>query len=344
MKRSFWKKGALTAGAAFVLVTAASPASAHWLYEDIDGVPWAQESLINTSQMHVIDGVSEKTFDPDAKVTGIQFVKMAVMANDPSYEPNLGGYAAWYGAYWNQAQAKIGLVDEAYRNTMLDPASRLDIVRIVSKLIRPEWRFKSVPDEEAVALCVKEGILQGRAEGDLALDAPITRAEAAVLIDRVMEKTGKYGQRFDKPVVGVEAGAFVLNGLRLGQKAEDVSALLGTPFLKGQDELDGDDAEEYKNFYVAYYEGKTSGIMYKAVEEKLQSGEVELPGVAVFKGFGSTYYYLEPSEEILMVKDRNTYLGFADGNFYFHVNNGGIRPYNEAARQLSGLFGKNRNK
>ncbi|MCY9589002.1 S-layer homology domain-containing protein [Paenibacillus chitinolyticus] len=344
MKRSFWKKSALAAGTALVLVTAASPASAHWLYEDIDGVPWAQDSLISTSQMRVIDGVSEKTFDPGAKVTGIQFVKMAVMANDPSYEPDLGSYAAWYGAYLNKAQAEIGLVDEAFQKTMLDPASRLEIVRVVSKLIQPEWRFKSVPDEDAVALCVKEGILQGRAEGDLALEAPVTRAEAAVLIDRVMEKTGKYGKRFDKPVVGVEGGAFVLNGLYLGQKAEEVTAILGTPFLKGQDELDGDAAEEYKNFYIAYYEGNASRIMYKAVDEKLQSGDVELPGAAVFKGFDSTYYYLEQSEEILMVKDQSTYLGFADGNFYFHVDNGGIQPYNEAARKLNDLFEKHKNK
>ncbi|MFS0836829.1 S-layer homology domain-containing protein [Paenibacillus sp. 1P03SA] len=344
MKRSFWKKGALSAGTAFMLVMAASPAAAHWLYEDIDGVPWAQDSLISTSQMHVIDGVSDKIFDPGAKVTGVQFVKMAVMANDPSYKPDLAGYSAWYGAYLDQAKTKLGLVDEAFEKTMLNPASRLEIVRMVSKLIEPEWRFKSVPDKDAVALSVKEGILQGRAEGDLALEAPVTRAEAAVLIDRVMEKTGKYGKRFDEPVVGVEAGAFVLNGLRLKQKTEDVSAILGTPFLQGRDELDGDIGDEYKNFYITYYEGKTSKIMYKAIDEKLRSGDVELAGAAVFKGFDTTYYYLEQSEQILMVKDQNTYLGFADGNFYFHVDNGGIQPYNEAAGKLHDLFEKHKNK
>nr|WP_081890348.1 S-layer homology domain-containing protein [Paenibacillus tyrfis] len=38
------------------------------MFQDIDNVTWAQNSIINAYQMQVVDGVSEDRFDPGSSV------------------------------------------------------------------------------------------------------------------------------------------------------------------------------------------------------------------------------------------------------------------------------------
>ncbi|WP_088833678.1 S-layer homology domain-containing protein [Paenibacillus tyrfis] len=68
------KKAILTlAGCGILRCSFSSGTQAHWLFQDIDNVTWAQNSIINAYQMQVVDGVSEDRFDPgssDTQTTG----------------------------------------------------------------------------------------------------------------------------------------------------------------------------------------------------------------------------------------------------------------------------------
>ncbi|MEC0246837.1 hypothetical protein P4H65_13665 [Paenibacillus chitinolyticus] len=215
---------------------------------------------------------------------------------------------------------------------MNKPISRLELARIVSRMIDPSLRSKPVDDKTAADVSRKNGILQGRTDTDLALDPYLTRAEAAVIIDRLFEKNGSYGQRHDTLLVKAENGKFILNGLAVGQAADEVHALLGKPFATGQDEADGNPQEIYKNFVVTYYEGKASRITFKAADDDLLKAKKDLSGAAVFRNADTSFYYFPASGELLTATDSTVYVRKDNKNFPSYVQGGELKAVNEAAK------------
>jgi hypothetical protein len=315
-------------------------AQAHWLFPDIDEVPWAQNSIINAYQMKIIEGEEDGGFHPQNNVSRAQFVKMIVRAENANFNTNPIEIATWYSPFLTEA-TRIGIMENALKdNKYDDPITRLEIARMVSRFLDTSLRFKKVEDEMAVSICTQSGILQGRENGNLSLDQPVSRAEAAVIIDRLLQKNGGYGKTFDTLLVNVENNAISLNGLTLGMHKTEVQAILGKPFHQGESELDGTLFEEYKNFIVDYSGDQVARIMYKAIATDLKDGSKNMEEIAVFKGFNTIYYYLDQSKQLFMIKDQASFLRLSDNNFYFHIKEGGIEPINNTAKGLEHLFKK----
>jgi len=322
---------ALTAGGV-LLLSLSSTTQAHWLFKDTDQVAWAQDSIINAYQMNVIDGMADHEFAPQSQVTWAQFIKMVVMTDNPAFTAGSAGGGSWWQPYVTEAQQTKGFIDAGMKpENMNKPISRLELARIVSRVIEPSLRFKPVADKTAADVSRKNGILQGRTDTDLALDQNLTRAEAAVIIDRLFEKNGKYGKRHDTLQVRAENGKFILNGLAVGQTADEVHALLGKPFATGEDEADGNPQEIYKNFVVTYYEGKVSRVTFKAADNDLLQAKKDLGGAAVFRNADTSFYYFPATAELLTAADSSVYVRKDSKNFPSYVKGGELKAMNEAA-------------
>ncbi|WP_010269233.1 S-layer homology domain-containing protein [Paenibacillus senegalensis] len=332
MKR-FWKTSAIAAGiTGFLFAAAPEHAHAHWLFDDIDRVPWAESSIINSYQMEVIDGMEERLFYPNESVTAAQFVKMSVQVLEPSSQTEFANYSGpWWEPYVEEA-VNLGIF-AGDGSAVHEPMTRLDIAHIAAKVVNEELRFTTLKDLDAVNEVTSKGILQGRSKDDLALDEVLTRAEAAVVIDRLMSYLDLYGTSLGPLKITVQAGDYLdLNGLNLGMSRQEVQAVLGEPIRTAYDMYEMD---IYKEVYVNYDKDKVVSIIYKAFDPALDRGEAELAEVAaLFEGFDTTYYYLQASEQLLMSKDNKIFIGKADGNFYFHIRDGGIAPKNAKARAL----------
>jgi hypothetical protein len=205
---------------------------------------------------------------------------MIVRTENPTFNSkNPIEAATWYTPFITEATKTMGIMEDALlENKYDDPITRMEIARMVSRFLDTSLRFNKVEDEQAVSVCTQAGILQGRENGDLALDQPVSRAEAAVIIDRLLQKKGEYGKTFDSPMVKVENNAISLSGLTLGMHKTEVHAILGKPFVQGEGDVDGTPFEEYKNFIVDYSGDKAVGIMYKAIPTDLKDGSEEMKG------------------------------------------------------------------
>ncbi|KPV60423.1 hypothetical protein QJ48_05720 [Paenibacillus sp. A3] len=329
------KKAIITlAGCGILWGSFSSGTQAHWLFQDIDNVTWAQNSIINAYQMQVVDGVSEDRFDPESSVTWAQFVKMIVMTDNPAYRPGAPS-EQWWEPYVNEAQKSKGFVDGSLSKEALDrPITRLDIARIVARLLDTSLRFKEVDEAKAASIAKDAGILQGRSGGDLALKEKVTRAESAVIIDRLFEKNGKYGKRFDTAAVKADQGTVSVGGLALGQSRAQVKAVLGTPFFQGEDEVNNNPMEMYKNFIVIYMDDQVKEVTYKAADAELYAGKKALTGAAVFQGLDTTYYYFQSTGDLLAADARSVRLGKADKYFTGSVQAGDVKPINDLAKKI----------
>ncbi|MFS0839114.1 S-layer homology domain-containing protein [Paenibacillus sp. 1P03SA] len=322
----------LTAGGV-LLFSLTSTTQAHWLFKDIDHVAWAQESIINAYQMNVIDGIADREFAPQSQVTWAQFIKMVVMTDNPAFTAKDAANGGWWQPYFTEAMQNKGFIDGSVKKEQMNrPISRLELARIVSRVIEPSLRSKAVDDKTAADISRKNGILQGRTDTDLALGQNLTRAEAAVIIDRLFEKNGKYGKRHDTLQVKAENGRFILNGLAAGQTTEEVHALLGQPFAVGKDEADGNPEEVYKNFVVTYYEGKVSRITFKGADRELLQAKKDLGGAAVFQNADTTFYYFPATSELLTAANSTVYVRKDGKNFPSYVQGGELKAVNAAAK------------
>lgn len=180
-------------------------------FDDLGTVEWARSAIETLYARGAISGIEERKFDPDAKVTREQFVKMAVgtFGLEPADEES--GFAdaeadAWYAPYL--AAARKYRVINGYGNGLFgvgDPITREDMAAILYRLSNavlditlPEPEPDSFADSAQVADYAREavgtmaalGVVRGREDGCFAPQSMTTRAETAVMLYRLIEVTG----------------------------------------------------------------------------------------------------------------------------------------------------------
>lgn len=179
------------------------------VFDDIDDVEWAQEHILSLYNKGVIDGVGSKVFAPSQTVTREQFVKMAFALCEMPEEITDAGFKdvakdEWYEGYINAAK-QIGLVsgqsDEAFG--VGENITRQDAALILFnaiKMSKPELveaaqigylSFNDSGDVSSYALYAVSvlnsiGVLNGDDKGYLMPLSNATRAEAAVMINKVL--------------------------------------------------------------------------------------------------------------------------------------------------------------
>ncbi len=179
------------------------------IFTDIASVPWAQEAIVALKIKNVINGKTEKEFFPNDNITREEFTKLVVaaVAGDAQKaeikfsdaNPN-----EWYYSYIQKAknvglingisETKFGVGQNITRQDMaviIFNAAKLK--NVVGNNTPEEFPFgddKNIADyaKEAVYTLKTMGIINGVDENNFAPLATATRAEAAVMIYRLLLK------------------------------------------------------------------------------------------------------------------------------------------------------------
>jgi uncharacterized repeat protein (TIGR02543 family) len=177
---------------------------------------WAKQAVNDMGSRMVISGVGEGLFEPDRDITRAEFAAIIVRAL--GLKPGVGSNSfkdvnqtQWYSDFIKTAQQyKIisGYEDQTFRPmdkitreqamTMIARAmsitdlnqelTKTDTEKILSAF--SDGKLTSDYAQNGIANVIKAGIVSGRNDNTIAPNANITRAEVAVLVRNLLQKSG----------------------------------------------------------------------------------------------------------------------------------------------------------
>ena len=170
-------------------------------FTDIDGVQWAKEAIDALSAEGIISGIGGGQFAPEANVTREQFVRMIVSAMNMELTEGNADFedieaGAWYLSYVNTAVANgvisgtgDGKFGVGLNITRQDAA--VILYRAAKLSAKGELGFTDSADiadyaKDAVKTLGNMEVISGTGDGSFAPKATCTRAQAAVMIYRLL--------------------------------------------------------------------------------------------------------------------------------------------------------------
>ncbi len=190
-------------------------------FTDLAGYGWAAGAIAQLAQMRVLRGVGQGRFDPGGTLTRAQFATLVMRVFN--LQAPTGGGTAFVdvpAGYWAaSAIAAAAPYMTEYRTpsgTAFEPdlpASRIDVAATIGDLEVAQgtaqlpsasaaaaiWAAFSdggtVPSgiAEDAAVAVQLGIMKGYPNGAFGVEDPVSRAEAAVLLQRVLSASETMG-------------------------------------------------------------------------------------------------------------------------------------------------------
>jgi hypothetical protein len=163
---------------------------------------WARVQIEKAIEKGYVSGYPDATFQPDKVVTRAEFIRLLVDAlklphslyGEPWYMPYVA--AALDVGVHKQTDFYLvvdeqGIDDEQQRSSIVvyeQKLARLELVRLAVR--SADLSFQSADaagsDDELVRLAVDKGLIHGVGDGELHLSETVTRAQAAVVIERVL--------------------------------------------------------------------------------------------------------------------------------------------------------------
>jgi len=183
-------------------------------YKDTEG-HWAEKDINDMASRLIISGVGNDLFRPERSITRAEFAAVMVRAlglRPERYNNNFSDVKAgeWHSGYISTA-SHYGLVsgynDGTFRpegkitrqEAMAILARAMDITKLEEGLEKDSSAILAAFSDNAhvsdwakdtVSKCVKTGIVTGRNDGRIAPLGNITRAEAAIVVRRLLTKSG----------------------------------------------------------------------------------------------------------------------------------------------------------
>ncbi len=179
-------------------------------FSDLTKEHWAYGSIYRLAEAGIIAGFPDGRFKPEDTVTYGEYIKMAVMAdsdqnmnfvNTDETDDTSSSNGNWAESYYETAQFKKYLTQNRITKKMLNyPISRRDMALIASAVIGKmaidnyseiQAGIKDIdprtPDEYEITKAYASGVLNGYPDGTFKPDRTLTRAEAAISIERLMK-------------------------------------------------------------------------------------------------------------------------------------------------------------
>ncbi|MCX7714158.1 MAG: S-layer homology domain-containing protein [Clostridia bacterium] len=181
-------------------------------FEDI-GNHWAKDTIIAMYQADVINGISEKEFAPDRQIKRAEFIKLIVamlkLDTKAAYAGPCTDVKSHWAAAYIQAAETAGLIDKNLETgNLLLPDQNITREEMAS-LVTLAAKYKgldisggsidSFTDKSNISAwassyvsgAVKLGIVNGMTDGSFSPKAEATRAQAAVMVSRLLDKVNK---------------------------------------------------------------------------------------------------------------------------------------------------------
>ena len=177
---------------------------------------WAKDAINDMGSRMVVTGVGNGTYEPDRNITRAEFA--AIMVRALGLEPETGvssfgdvastdwysGYietAASYGVIKGDDNGNFGPNDTITREQAMTMIARaMTITKLKTNLTDSEVNqlliafedgsSASIYAKNSIAACLKAGITSGTSDTMILPRADITRAEVAVMVQRLLEKSG----------------------------------------------------------------------------------------------------------------------------------------------------------
>jgi len=178
-------------------------------FKDIAGFEWAEESIKELAEKAIVNGKGENRFEPSANVTREEFLKMLVLALEITTDKNaISAFAdvkasEWYAEYVNTAFSckivngisadRFGIGESIKREDAAIIAYRaLDSLALLNQEVEFECEFTDIDSiseyaYSAIAFMENNQLINGYEDGSFKAQGTITRAEAAVLIKRIID-------------------------------------------------------------------------------------------------------------------------------------------------------------
>lgn len=194
---------ALLAG--LLLATGAAAA-----YSDVPEDHWAASAIAEMTELHVTAGFPDGSFHPDEPVSRAQFLAMVVRACSEEEIPTAGDGEAWWQPYYDEAwglfsSASLGQAEMIADINRYEMAMVLDNANCRWNGLRltAGWekagRFSdeaSIPTQYAanVESAAASGLLSGFPDGSFQGGKTMTRAQACLVIHRLLDKAELLGK------------------------------------------------------------------------------------------------------------------------------------------------------
>lgn len=174
-----------------------------YVYSDIS-THWAKDGILKLSYMEILEGFPDGSMRPDRTLTREEFIVMLVRAIDlPLADTNGYSYqdvelSRWSSKYIAAAKSK-GLLD-IYSQSMMYPAktiTREEMAVIAANVVknvpisRPSRSFTDIDASykynDSINIVTSLGIIMGMPDGSFKPYNSSTRAQAAVVIQRILD-------------------------------------------------------------------------------------------------------------------------------------------------------------
>ncbi|NUU74662.1 S-layer homology domain-containing protein [Paenibacillus xylanilyticus] len=202
MKKQFIKIAGIALAAALVLgtmsITTPGVQAATTQFSDVESNHWGASAITNGVSKGYVDGYTNGTFKPDASVTRAEFVKMVVSAMELETTPSGG---KWYTEYVDAASKAGQYASADFNNSeaaWTKVMTREEMARVAARAIGETTK----EEDKWMYLATKAGLIKGVGIGQIASKGLTTRAQAIVVIERILSKNTGASLDVDKYAVG----------------------------------------------------------------------------------------------------------------------------------------------
>ena len=328
-----------------LFLTAGFSVKANESFTDLASVPWAEEEISFLYDRGIIKGYGNGVFGPNDPITREQAALILVRELYPNETSStklifsdVDGNSIYYNAIAVAADHGIfvGYPDGTFKPH--DPISRAESAKVIAlayDLTGANANFIDISNAlwatDYINALAANHITVGYLDHTFRPNNPIIRAEFSVLIARVLDDRFK-AEPVDEErelIVTVDKNSIVVNGISLGFSKEEVINKLGNPKVRGNQNgdyflysLKNSYDQSKSELYVEFYNNKVASISFDINNNVINANWYSDLGQPFAVKWGVTYFYLEGTEQILMLKpsERNAYVRNADSNFYYHFD------------------------
>lgn len=169
-------------------------------YTDLENFDWASEAVYSLTEKNIIEGIGNGMFDPNGNVTYEQLAKMAVLSFGEVKETENVSFTdvpkdKWSHKYVESAKEWFGIKNGIFGAE--EDIPRIEVAKVMVNALNAELVSdgKQFTDDADIAdelkvyayTAEKLGIVNGYPDGSFKPNGKITRAEAAVMIERTLK-------------------------------------------------------------------------------------------------------------------------------------------------------------
>lgn len=182
-------------------------------FGDVPSTHWAKAAISTMSEKYILKGYSDGKFQPNRSVTYGEFIKMAVLADQSEDPGNAESPYHWAAKYYDQAvQRKYFPAKEIAAGQLGLEINRGDAALIASAVLG-ETKIEDYDQIEAnitdvttqtkheypIIKAYGSGLITGYEDKTFRPQGTLTRAEAAMIIYRLMNEEARQIPETDKP-------------------------------------------------------------------------------------------------------------------------------------------------